>query len=81
MTLHLAKIKNKWICYLEGKNPEAMKLFWNTFLEHYHINYLSSHKLAQIRDVFGLREERYKRKQHKKQRKDEKEKNARLNQF
>lgn len=45
MSLHLANIKNHWICYLEGKNDMAMK----AFIEHYRINYLSSHKLAQIK--------------------------------
>ena len=77
MTLHLAKIKNKWICYLEGKNTEAMK----AFLKHYHINYLSLHKLAQIRGVFGLREEKYKYKPYKKKEQRKDEKNARLDQF
>ncbi|MCL5009871.1 MAG: hypothetical protein M1433_02760 [Candidatus Parvarchaeota archaeon] len=78
MQLHLARIGGKWICYLEGKNAEALK----AFLERYHMNYLTVHKLAQIRDVFGLREERYKRKYsvHKKT-KSKESRNARLDQF
>ena len=77
--LHLARISGKWICYLDGKNTEAMK----AFLEHYHIDYLSSQKLARIRAVLGLREESYnsKYKRRKLKKRSEEEKNAKLDQF
>jgi hypothetical protein len=78
MQLHLARIGGKWICYLEGKNAEALK----AFLERYHMNYLTVHKLAQIRDVFGLREERYKHKYSARKRtRGEEGRNTRLDQF
>lgn len=59
LLLHLAQIKKgRWICYLEGKNEDALK----AFLKHYRMNYLSAQELGHIRNAFGLREERYKRK-------------------
>ena len=79
MQLHLVQIKKgRWICYLEGKNTEALK----AFLQHYKMDYLSSQELASIKNAFGLREDRYERKYtiHKKK-KSEESRNARLDQF
>jgi len=63
---------------MQGHENEALK----AFLEHYHFNYLSSRQLTAIKVLFGFREERYKYKQYKKQKRDKSEpKNARLDQF
>ena len=75
--IHIAKYKGKRIAYLEGYNGAAMKVF----MERYKINYLSTHKLAQLRYVFGLRGERYKYKPYKKKKRSEEYRNTILDQF
>ena len=74
--IHFARFRGKRIVYTTGHENEAIK----KFIEHYHFNYLNNHELAAIRNVFGLREERYKYKPYKKM-KPREEKNKRLDEF
>ena len=75
--IHFARFKGKRISYITGHENEAIK----KFIEHYHFNYLSNHELAAMRNVFGLREERYKYKSYKNKKPRKEDKNARLDKF
>jgi hypothetical protein len=75
--IHFVRIKGKREAYMRGHENEALK----AFLEHYHLNYLSSQDLASIRNIFGFREERYKYKPYKKQRRNKEENNEILSKF
>lgn len=75
--IHFVIFRGRRVAYTNGHENEAIK----KFIEHYHFNYLNSHELAAIRNVFGLREERYKYKLYKKKKPRKEERNARLDQF
>ena len=77
VSIHFTRFKGKRIAYTTGHENEAIK----KFIEHYHFNYLNDHELAAIRNVFGLREERYKYKSPHKWKKDKSSKYVKLDQF
>ena len=79
VSIHFARFRGKRIAYTTGHENEAIK----KFIEHYHFNYLGYHELAAIRDIFGLREERYKSKpkSHKIKKYSVKDRDTRLDQF
>ena len=77
VSIHFARFRGKRIAYTTGHENEAIK----KFIEHYHLNYLNDQELAAIRNIFGLREERYNYKPYKKKQSSKKERNAGLNQF
>lgn len=79
VSIHFVRFRGKRIAYTTGHENGAIK----KFIEHYHFNYLTSHELVAIRNVFGLREERYNSnyKPHKLKKHNEEEKNAKLDQF
>lgn len=77
VSIHFARFRGKRIAYTIGHENEAIK----KFIEHCHLNYLNDHELAAIRNVFGLRKERYNYKQYKKDKPVKEGKNARLDQF
>ncbi len=77
VSIHFARFRGKRIAYTTGHENEAIK----KFIEHYHFNYLNDHELAAIRNVFGLREERYNYKPYTKNKLKRENKNLRLDKF
>ena len=77
VSIYFASFRGKRIAYTTGHENEAIK----KFIEHYHFNYLNDHELAAIRNVFGLREERYNHKPYKKKKRNKGSINTRLDQF
>ena len=75
--IHFVIFRGRRVAYTTGHENEAIK----KFIEHYHFNYLNNHELAAIRNVFGLREERYTYKPYKNKKPRKEDRNTRLDKF